>query len=86
VAFGLGSSVLYPVVSAWISQGVEPARRAGPQAVITTIFYAGLYGMPFPLSFVVAAGGYRVTEVLLAAIGFLLAGLLAASHVMRKAG
>lgn len=80
VAFGLGSSVLYPVVSAWISQGLDPARRAGPQAVITAIFYAGLYGMPFPLSFVVASGGYLMTEILLAAIGLLLAGLVAASH------
>ncbi|MDB5593225.1 MAG: Major facilitator superfamily 1 [Hyphomicrobiales bacterium] len=85
VAFGLGSSVLYPVVSAWISQGLDPARRAGPQAVITAIFYAGLYGMPFPLSFVVASGGYRMTEILLAAIGLLLAALVAASHVMRAA-
>jgi MFS family permease len=77
VAFGLGSSVLYPVVSAWLGQGVEPARRAGPQAVGAACFYLGLYGMPFPLAFLVAPAGYVTTALLLGAFGLAVAGLLA---------
>ena len=84
VSFGLGSSVLYPVVSAWVSEGLDPARRSGPQALVTTIFYAGLYAMPYPLSFVVAPMGFRMTEALLAAAGAALAVLVIASHLMRR--
>jgi MFS family permease len=84
IAFGLGSSVLYPVVSAWVSEGLDPARRSGPQALVTTIFYAGLYAMPYPLSFLVAPAGYRATEGVLAVIGFTVASLVLASHMVRK--
>lgn len=84
IAFGLGSSVIYPVVSGWISQAVEPSRRAGPQAVITAIFYAGLYGMPFPLSFVIAAIGYAATEYALCVIGLAFAALMAVSHLVKR--
>jgi MFS family permease len=77
VAFGLGSSVVYPVVSAWLGQGIEPARRAGPQAVGAACFYMGLYGMPFPLAFLVAPAGYFTTSLLLAGFGLGVAGLMA---------
>ena len=65
VAFGLGSSVIYPVVSAWLSQGIAPERRAGSQAVGAACFYLGLYGTPFPLAFVVAPAGYLATSIML---------------------
>jgi MFS family permease len=77
VAFGLGSSVIYPVVSAWLGQGIEPARRAGPQAVGAACFYMGLYGMPFPLAFLVAPAGYLTTSLLLAGFGLAVACVLA---------
>lgn len=85
VAFGLGSSVIYPVVSAWLGQGIEPTRRAGPQAVGAACFYMGLYGMPFPLAFVVAPAGYLSTSLLLAGFGLAVACLLAlrGDRVMR---
>jgi MFS family permease len=77
VAFGLGSSVIYPVVSAWLGQGIEPARRAGPQAVGAACFYMGLYGMPFPLAFLVAPAGYLTTSLLLTGFGLFVACLVA---------
>lgn len=77
IAFGLGSSVLYPVVAAWLGQGIEPARRAGPQAVGAACFYLGLHGMPFPLAFLVAPAGYFATSMILAAAGVAVAAVLA---------
>ena len=77
IAFGLGSSVVYPVVSAWLGQGIEPSRRAGPQAVGAACFYLGLYGMPFPLAFLVAPAGYLNTSLMLALFGLVVAGVLA---------
>ena len=77
IAFGLGSSVIYPVVSAWLGQGIEPARRAGPQAVGAACFYFGLYGMPFPLAFLVEPAGYVTTSLLLMAFALAIALLLA---------
>ena len=77
IAFGLGSSVIYPVVSAWLGQGIEPSRRAGPQAVGAACFYLGLYGAPFPLAFLVAPAGYVTSSLMLAGFGLIVAICLA---------
>ncbi len=77
IAFGLGSSVIYPVVSAWLGQGIEPSRRAGPQAVGAACFYLGLYVMPFPLAFLVEPTGYVTSSLMLAGFGLLVAITLA---------
>ena len=77
IAFGLGSSVIYPVVSAWLGQGIEPSRRAGPQAVGAACFYLGLYGAPFPLAFLVAPAGYVTSSLMLAGFGLIVAMCLA---------
>ncbi len=63
VAFGLGNSVMYPVVSAWLGEGLAPSERAGPQAVGTASFYFGIYAIPFPQTFMIAAWGYFTTEM-----------------------
>ena len=76
VLFGLGSSVLYPVVSAWLAQGTEPEKRAGSQAVGSACFYLGLHGMPLPLAFLVEPAGYAVTTYILALAGLVVAGAL----------
>jgi MFS family permease len=76
ILFGLGSSVLYPVVSAWLAQGIEPEKRAGPQAVGSAAFYLGLHGMPLPLAFLVEPAGYAVTSYLLAFVALIVAGAL----------
>ena len=59
--------MIYPVVSAWLGQGIEPSRRAGPQAVGAACFYLGLYATPFPLAFLVEPAGYFNTSMMLMA-------------------
>ena len=69
VIFGFGNSILYPVACAWITRGVEPSERGGPIALATTAFYFGLYAMPYPQTFLIAAFGYTWTEYALAISG-----------------
>ena len=76
ILFGLGSSVLYPVVSAWLAQGIEPEKRAGSQAVGSAAFYLGLHGMPLPLAFLVEPAGYAMTSYFLACAALIVAGAL----------
>ena len=38
ILFGTGYSLVYPLLSAWMSEGLEPSRRAGPQALLNTSF------------------------------------------------
>jgi MFS family permease len=74
---GAGNSVLFPVVSAWVSEGLAPAERAGPQALTSCFFYLGIYATPLPQTFMVKAWGYGATEVILAGLGLLVALILA---------
>lgn len=60
--FGFGNSVMFPVVSAWIGEGLEPRDRAGPQAVSTASFYTAIYALPWPQSFIIGAAGYAAAE------------------------
>ena len=76
ILFGLGSSVLYPVVSAWLAQGIAPEKRAGSQAVGSAAFYLGLHGMPLPLAFLVEPAGYAMTSYFLACAALIVAGAL----------
>ncbi len=82
---GAGNSVLFPVVSAWVSQGLAPAERAGPQAITSCAFYLGIYATPLAQTFIVQAWGYHATEVVLAVIGLAVAALLAVPRA-RMAG
>lgn len=76
VTFGFGYSVVYPLVSAWMSAGFEPSERAGPQAVFNAVFSVGLMGMPFPITWVIAWAGYGVALGVLAAMGLSMATIL----------
>lgn len=66
LALGAGNSVMFPVVAAWMSEGLAARERAGPQAVAATAFYFGIYAMPYPETFMVAAWGYAGAESALA--------------------
>lgn len=76
VAFGIGNSIMFPVISAWLGEGLAPADRAGPQAVGTATFYFGIYAMPFPQTFMIAAWGYVATELVFAALAAVMAIVL----------
>lgn len=71
ILFGGGNSILYPVACSWITQGIPASERGGPIALATTAFYFGLYAMPFPQTYLIAAFGYHMTEIILAVIGFI---------------
>lgn len=66
ILFGAGYSVVYPVLSAWVSEGLSASERAGPQALFNAIFNAGLLWMPLPITGVVALFGYAGALVALA--------------------
>jgi len=68
VLFGFGHSMIYPVLAVWVTDGVEPARRAGPQAWLNAFFNLGIYATPLPETWLVAAYGYEATMVAIAAL------------------
>ncbi len=67
--FGMGYSVVYPVLSAWMSEGIAPDRRAGPQALLNTLFNLGSFAMPYPETLLIAHFGYGGTAAALAVFG-----------------
>jgi MFS family permease len=82
--FGCGYSVVYPLVSAWMSAGIAPSERSGPQALFNAIFSIGLFGMPYPITMVIAAGGYSAALFGLALFGLAMAGVLMADLVRTR--
>jgi predicted MFS family arabinose efflux permease len=74
--FGGGYSVVYPVLSAWISGKLPPSERAGPQAAFNAVFHIGLLWMPLPVTFIIATLGYDGAIASLGLIGLVTALLL----------
>lgn len=66
LAFGTGYSLTYPVLSAWMSDGLPPERRAGPQAWLNGFFNLGLFVTPLPATWLIAATSYETMMVALA--------------------
>jgi hypothetical protein len=67
-ALGVGNSVMYPVLSSWMSYGLGPTQRAGVQALAATAFYFGIYAAPFPQSWLIGWIGYASTQLWLAGV------------------
>ncbi len=84
VVFGAGYSVVYPVLTAWVSEGLPAGERSGPQALFNAAFNAGLLLMPLPVSYLISWVGYRGALLSLAALGWAMAAALIFSH-RRKA-
>lgn len=78
VLFGMGYSVVYPVLSAWMSDGLPASERVGPQGLLNAVFSLGLFAMPFPQTYLIAAFGYNATLICLAGFATLCAVALAA--------
>ncbi len=85
VLFGFGYSVVYPVLSAWMSEGVEPAERAGPQAVFNTAFNIGIFLMPYPQALLISAFGYGATAGILSGLALVSAVALFALRLVTSA-
>ena len=75
-SLGIGNSVMYPVLSSWMSYGLGPTQRAGVQSLAATAFYFGIYAAPFPQARLIAIIGYANTQLWLAAacsiVGFVM--------------
>jgi MFS family permease len=76
VMFGTGYSVVYPILSARMSEGVAANERAGPQGLLNTVFNLGLFAMPYPETLIIAHLGYSGTLIILAIIGIATAAVL----------
>lgn len=76
VAFGIGNAIMYPVVSAWLGEGLAPHERAGPQAIGTAMFYMGIYATPLAQTFMIGAWGFFATEMIFAGLAALMALVL----------
>ena len=77
VAFGVGNAIMYPVVSAWLGEGLAPHERAGPQAIGTAAFYLGIYATPLAQTFMIGAWGFFATEMIFAGLAALVAMVVA---------
>jgi MFS family permease len=87
ILFGTGYSLVYPLLSAWMSEGLEPSRRAGPQALLNTAFNLGLFATPYPETILIARFGYDATLYVLAGFGFATAlFLIGRSQLLRVNG
>ena len=84
VLFGFGHSMIYPVLAVWVTDGVDAARRAGPQAWLNAFFNLGIYATPLPETWLVAAYGYEAAMVALAAITAAVAIWLAARATLSR--
>ena len=76
LGFGSGYSVVYPVVSNWMSGSLPPHERAGPQAAFNAIFHIGLLWMPLPVTYLIASIGYSGALIALGFLGFAFTGLI----------
>ncbi len=70
---GFGNSMIYPVVSAWMGRNAPAHRRSGVQAIAATAFYSGIYATPWPETYLVAAFGFSVTQMVLGLAGLVVA-------------
>ena len=84
VLFGFGHSMIYPVLAVWVTDGVDAARRAGPQAWLNAFFNLGIYATPLPETWLVAAYGYEATMVALSGLAALVAIWLAARAALSR--
>jgi predicted MFS family arabinose efflux permease len=83
VLFGMGYSVVYPVLAGWMSEGVAAADRGAPQALLNTAFNIGIFLMPYPQALLIGAVGYGGTAMILAALAFCAAAAMAALRFLK---
>ena len=85
VFLGLGNSMMYPVMSAWLGRFAGRKDGGGVQAIVASAFYIGIYWAPWPQSGLIEQYGFYGASLVMAAAGFLGALALAVSGVDGKA-
>jgi predicted MFS family arabinose efflux permease len=76
IAFGLGYSVAYPVLSVWVAEQFDPQQRTTPIALFNAMFSAGILLTPWFGTYVIALVGYGGLLEVLSCAGLLLMGVL----------
>ncbi len=80
ILLGLGNSMMYPVMSAWLGRFAGKSEGGGVQAIVASAFYVGIYWAPWPQSWLIAGLGFGGAALALAGVGFAGAAALAVSH------
>ncbi len=83
VVFGLGHSIGFPVISAWICDGTPPEKRAIPLALFNATFFAAITFVALPASLAIGRFGYVPVMVVIAGTGFLLAAVMVSAWSRR---
>jgi len=81
--FGLGHSVGFPVISAWICDGTPPEKRAIPLALFNATFFAAITFVALPASVAIGRVGYVPVMVFIAATGVVLAAIMVSAWMRR---
>lgn len=76
LVFGLGHSIGFPVLSAWICDGTPPEQRATPMAVFNATFFAAMTSIALPTSVAIGRFGYETVMVALSVSSLVLAVVL----------
>ena len=74
--FGLGSSMSYPMLNAWVSEKFTPAQLATPLAIFNAVFNFGLILTPFSAGYIISLSGYDSTLRILATGSFIIVATL----------
>lgn len=85
IVFGLGSSVSYPTLSAWVSDQFPPHGKTMPLAIFNTAFNLGLVLTPFCAGYLIAHHGYDLPLLLLAAGSVLISSAFALTRTPEQA-
>jgi MFS family permease len=81
--FGLGHSVGFPVISAWICDGTPPEKRAIPLALFNATFFAAITFVALPASVAIGRFGYAPVMTFIAATGIVLAAIMVSAWMRR---
>lgn len=84
ILFGIGYSVVYPLISAWMSEGIEPNARAGPQGLMNMVLSFGIFFMPYPVTSIIQGFGYKGAMGTLAALALAAAAVLFGLVALRR--
>jgi hypothetical protein len=75
ILLGLGNSMMYPVMSAWLGKWAGKHDGGGVQAIVASAFYIGIYWLPWPQTWLIERFAFSGAALMIAAAGF--AGALA---------
>jgi MFS family permease len=72
ILFGLGSSLSYPMLNAWVSETFTPEQLATPIAIFNAIFNFGLNLTPFSAGYIISLSSYDTLLRILSAASLMI--------------